>query len=104
MAPLHSIRSLACFTLGNEQDLCHENIDLVNTYLFYQVCKVHDIVCLGDQSANTRRPHGLSFETFLPKTGVLDGNCIITKFLSKLCQIFDKNLIETPVLGRNVSS
>ena len=26
---------------GNEQDLCHENIDLVNTYLFYQVCKVH---------------------------------------------------------------
>ena len=38
--------------LGNEQDLCHENIDLVNTYLFYQVCKVHDIVCLGDQSAN----------------------------------------------------
>ena len=37
---------------GNEQDLCHENIDLVNTYLFYQVCKVHDIVCLEDQSVN----------------------------------------------------
>ena len=37
---------------GNEQDLCHENIDLVSTYLFYQVCKVYDIVCLGDQSAN----------------------------------------------------
>ena len=31
-----------------------------------------------------------------------DGNCIITKFLPKLCQIFNKNLIETPVLGRNV--
>ena len=32
---------------GNEQDLCHENIDLdlVNTYLFYQVCKVHNILC-----------------------------------------------------------
>ena len=31
---------------GNGQDLCHENIDLdlVNTYLFYQVCKVHNIV------------------------------------------------------------
>ena len=28
-----------------------KNIDLV-TYLFYQVCKVHDIVCLVDQSAN----------------------------------------------------
>ena len=26
---------------SNEQDLCHENIDLVNTYLFYQVCKLH---------------------------------------------------------------
>ena len=38
--------------LGNEQDLCHENIDLISTYLFYQVCKVHDIVSLGDQSAN----------------------------------------------------
>ena len=31
------------------QDLCHENMDLVSTYLFYQVCKVHDIVCLRDQ-------------------------------------------------------
>ena len=30
----------------------HENIDLVNTYLFFQVCKVHDIVCLGDRFAN----------------------------------------------------
>ena len=37
---------------GSEQDLCHENIDLVNTYLFNQGCKVHDIVCLADQSAN----------------------------------------------------
>ena len=37
---------------GNEQDLCHENIDLVNTYLFYQVCNVYDIVCLEDRFAN----------------------------------------------------
>ena len=37
---------------GNEQDLGHEYI--VNTYLFYQVCKMHDIVYLGDQSANAR--------------------------------------------------
>ena len=37
---------------GNEQGLYHENIDLVNTYLFYQVCKVHNFVCLRDQSAN----------------------------------------------------
>ena len=29
---------------GSEQDLCQENIDLVNTYLFCQVSKVHDIV------------------------------------------------------------
>ena len=31
---------------GNEQDLGHENINLVSTYLFYKVCKVHNIVCL----------------------------------------------------------
>ena len=37
---------------GSEQDLCHENIDPVNTYLFHQVFKVHDIFCLGDQSVN----------------------------------------------------
>ena len=35
---------------GNEQDICHAN--LVNMYLFYQVCKVHDIVCFGHHSAN----------------------------------------------------
>ena len=38
---------------GNEQDLVHENI--VNTYLFYQVCKVHDTVCFGDQFANAEK-------------------------------------------------
>ena len=32
--------------LGNEQDLSHKN--MVNTYLFYQVCKVHDIVCFEE--------------------------------------------------------
>ena len=42
---------------GNEQDLGHENI--VTNYLFYQVCKVHNIVCLGDQSANARSQHTL---------------------------------------------
>ena len=31
---------------------CHGNIDLVNTYLFYQVCKVHNIFYFWDQSAN----------------------------------------------------
>ena len=36
---------------GDEQDLGHENI--VNTCLFYQVWKVHNIVCFGDQFANT---------------------------------------------------
>ena len=49
---------------GNEQDLGHESI--VNTYLFYQVCK-----------------------TFLPKTGVLNGSCIITKSLPNLWQNFN---------------
>ena len=32
---------------GNEQDLDHENI--VNTYLFHQVCKVHDLICFREQ-------------------------------------------------------
>ena len=38
---------------GNEQDLDHENI--VNTYLFYQVCKVYDIVGLRDQYSNAEK-------------------------------------------------
>ena len=38
---------------GKEQDLDHENI--VNTNLFYQVCKVHDIVCLRDQYSNAEK-------------------------------------------------
>ena len=37
---------------GNEQDLGHENI--VNTYFFYQVFKVHNIVHFGQKSANAR--------------------------------------------------
>ena len=37
---------------GKEQDIGHKN--LVNTYLFYQVCKVHNIVCLEEQSAYAR--------------------------------------------------
>ena len=44
---------------GNEQDLGHENI--VNTYLFYQVCKCREVMTF-------------QFQTFLPKTGVSDGN------------------------------
>ena len=38
---------------GNEQDLGHE--DIVNTYLFYQVCKVCDNVCFRDQYSNAEK-------------------------------------------------
>ena len=38
---------------GNEQDLAYENI--VNTYLFYQVCNMHDIVSVRDQSTNAEK-------------------------------------------------
>ena len=38
---LCTINDLLPVLPGNEQDLGNENI--VNTYLFYQVCKVHDI-------------------------------------------------------------
>ena len=50
---------------GDEPDLGHENI--VNTYLFYQVCKVHDIVCFGDQSVNAEKSRHLSFGYFFLK-------------------------------------
>ena len=49
-----------------------------------------------------QRNHDILAQTFLLKTGVLDGNYIIAKSLPNLCQIFHKTLIETPVLGRNV--
>ena len=49
---------------GNEQDLCHENLDLVNTYLFYQVRKVHDIDYLRNQSANIWKASHLSIRHF----------------------------------------
>ena len=38
---------------GIEQDLGHKNT--VNTYLCYQVCKVHDIVWFGDQYSNAEK-------------------------------------------------
>ena len=38
---------------GNEQDLNHKK--MVNTYLFYQVYKVHDIVCFGNQFPNAEK-------------------------------------------------
>ena len=38
---------------GDEQDFGHTNI--VNTHLFYQVCKVHGIVCFGDQFSNAEK-------------------------------------------------
>ena len=82
---------------GNDQDLDHENI--VNTYLFYQVCKVNDIV--SETSIPMQNSHD-TLASDIPKTGVLDDNYINTKSLPKLCQNFNKNLIETPVLGRSV--
>ena len=44
---------IPCLLAGNEQDLGHKNT--VNTYLFYQVCKVHDIVCFRDQYSNAEK-------------------------------------------------
>ena len=50
---------------GNKQDLDYENI--VNTCLFYQVCKVHDIVCFGDQFASAEKSWYLNFRHFCLK-------------------------------------
>ena len=48
-----------------EQDLGHKNT--VNTYLFYQVCKVHDIVCFRDQYSNADKSWHLNFKHFYLK-------------------------------------
>ena len=70
---------------GNEQDLGHENI--VKTYLFY-----------WDQSANAENSWHLSFRHFYLKLM----SWMVTASLPNHCQIFNKNLIETTVLGRLV--
>ena len=41
---------------GKEQDLGHEYT--VNTYLFYKVCKVYDIVC-SETSIPIQRSHDI---------------------------------------------
>ena len=58
MVNIYQIFGKVLFTLpvlpGNDQDLDHEN--MVNTYFFYQVCKVNDIVCFRDQYSNAEKP------------------------------------------------
>ena len=72
--------------LGNEQDLCHKNT--VNTYLFYQVCKVYDIACFGAEFPNAEKWWHLSFRHFWPKP-VPQLNFI--KNLAKIRQWFDND-------------
>ena len=71
---------------GNEQDLDHKNI--VNTYLFDQVCKVHDIVSFGDQYSNAEKLWHLSFRHFCLKLV----SWMITTLIPNLCQNFVKTL------------
>ena len=59
---------------GNKYDFGRENI-VNNTYLFYQVCKVHDIVYFRDQSVNAKKSSHLWH--FIPKTS------LSIKFLEK---------------------
>ena len=44
-----------------------ETASVVHTCLFYQACKVHDIVYLGDQSAKAEKSWHLSFQHFSQK-------------------------------------
>ena len=68
MVNIYQIFSKVYFTIndplpvlpGKGQDLCNENIDLVSTYLFYQVCKGHDIVCKGTSLPIYRSPETLA--------------------------------------------
>ena len=54
-----SINDIFSILPGNEQEPGHENIG--NTYLFHQVCKIHDIFCFGDKSADTEKAQHLGF-------------------------------------------
>ena len=71
---------IPCLLPGNEQDLGHKNT--VNTYLFYQVCKVPDIVSFRDQYSNAENSSHLSFKHF----------CLELVSQLNICERFDKNL------------
>ena len=59
-----SIKTLSAITNGWQPRWVW---DQVKTCLFYQACKVHDIVCFGDQSANAEKSWHLSFRHFCLK-------------------------------------
>ena len=61
---LCSIRTLSAITNGSQPKWVW---DQVNTCLFYQACKVHGIVCFGDQSSNAEKSWPLSFSYFCLK-------------------------------------
>ena len=64
---------------GNEQDLGHGNIHLVNTYLFYQEWQS----ALLETSLPMYRSYDI-LASDIPKTDILDGYYIITKSLPNL--------------------
>ena len=55
---------------------------------------MNDIVCFRDQYSNAEKPWYLNFRHFCLKLV----SWMVTASLPNLCQIFHKNLIETPVL------
>ena len=59
-----SIRTLSAITNGLQPKWVW---DQVNTCWFYQACKVHDIVCFGDQSTNAEKSLHLSLRPFCQK-------------------------------------
>ena len=62
--PPCSIKTLSAITNGSQPRWVW---DQVKTCLFYQACKVHDIVCFGDQSANAEKSWHLNFRHFCVK-------------------------------------
>ena len=71
---------------GNEQDFGHENI--ANTYMFYQVCKVHDIVLETSLPMQRSHDHDTSFRHFCQKLV----SWMVTASLPNQFQIFAKSL------------
>ena len=50
-----SHRSVKFYILRSTMCKAQADIESVNTCLLYQTCKVHDIVCLGDQPAISQK-------------------------------------------------
>ena len=79
---------------ANNLELSPIIFDRNSGFKIYQ-CKCNEWMLTQHQRVKKLKSKCLN-QTFLP--GALDHSCFIINFVPCLCQIFDNNLIETPVL------